>query len=128
MVNNILIEFTKFALAIVYFTVVYNSMLNFVGNRSGVDRMTRIVLSIRAFVRLYSSPAACSIETAIATLMVAKYKLSDYYLLSYSIVAHFGLHRLFLLGNKLVYILASFTTAFTNKKQRFKYQAIVIAV
>jgi hypothetical protein len=124
MVNNILIEFTKFALAIVYFTVVFNVS----GYRSGVGKMVSIILSIRAFVRLYSSPAACSVETSIATIATFVSGHSWENLLVYSIAAHFGLHRLFLLGNKLIYILASFITAFTNKKQRFKYQAIVIAL
>ena len=75
MVNNVLIEFTKFTLAIVYFMIVFNTMndLKFVGPQQKIihkigylNRMVCIVLSIRAFTRLYSSPAACSVETAIA--------------------------------------------------------------
>ena len=74
MVNNVLIEFTKFTLAIVYFMIVFNTMndLKFVGPQQKIihkigylNRMVCIVLSIRAFTRLYSSPAACSVETAI---------------------------------------------------------------
>lgn len=80
MVNNVLIEFTKFALAIVYFTIVFNVMhdLKFVDPEPKIvikigyfNRMACIVLSIRAFTRLYSSPAACSVETAIAITTLA---------------------------------------------------------
>ena len=75
MVNNVLIEFTKFTLAIVYFIIVFNAIheLKFVDPKQKIihkigylNRMVCIVLSIRAFTRLYSSPAACSVETAIA--------------------------------------------------------------
>lgn len=90
---------------------------------------TAIIFIIRAFTRLYSSPAACSLETAIALLIVMVFELGAVeMILPFSLLMQFTLHRLCVFVNKLVYITVSFMTAFSNKKQRFRNQWICIAL
>lgn len=43
-------------------------------------------------------------------------------------VVHFIVHRVYLFVNKVTYMFVSLLTAFKNKKQRIKYQAICFAL
>jgi len=71
----------------------------------------------RAFNRLYHYPLASSLEALV--LLADPYPMNKLEALA---LAAFGLNRLHILANKLIYVAVSILTAITNKKQRFTAQ------
>jgi len=71
------------------------------------------MIVFRQAARTFTNPSASSIELLIG--------LYAGYVYVQPVVVHFVVHRLYLLVNKLTYILVSLLTAFKNKKQRIKH-------
>jgi len=57
-----------------------------------------------------------------------KFWLHRYNLLGMLVFAQFFIHRCRIFSNKFVYLVVSFSTAFKNKKQRFRNQWICVVL
>ena len=89
-----------------------------------LDEIFVMVLVFGRIKRVQSNPIACSFELLLAT----QSQPYDNNMLLQCVLVQFILHRLWLLINKTVYVVVSFTTAFKNTKQRLRHQWICIVL
>ena len=95
---------------------------------------TFLILHYRAFNRLFHSPLAASLESAVLLLYLLATDPGQLPRTPYDnaflalFIIHLALHRLMLLFNKSLYVLTSVMTAYKNKKQRFASQTACFVV
>lgn len=111
--------------AIIYLQLIVTVHFSNSSDSSLIHSVIFTLLVFRQSARIFTNPAASAIELCIA-INIANREFT--YFLVYSAMLQFILHRSYLLINKFTYMLVSVITAFKNKKQRIKYQAICFAI